>query len=152
MLKPTDEAPPPYIHRRQVWWGDTDSARIAFTGRFLDFAMEALEAWFVDLFGITWYDLNMDLGYGTPFRAAALDFKAPVTPRDLLEIEVRVSHVGTTSLRYTIAAHGVSKQQGRRLCFTGEFACVFVKSATLEKVAIPDEFRQKLAAAGWCAA
>lgn len=153
MLKRTEgAAPAPFVYHRTIVWGDTDPARIVFTGRFLDYAVDAVEAWFTDLFGVNWYALNLDMGLGTPFRFANLDFKAPLSPRDHLEIEVSVVHVGTTMLRFSLAAFGVSKAQGRRLCFTGDLACVFVNAQTLKKTPIPDDFRAKLAAAGWVGA
>jgi acyl-CoA thioesterase FadM len=40
MSRPTE----PFVHRRRILWGETDAARIAYTARFLDFAMEAAEA------------------------------------------------------------------------------------------------------------
>lgn len=159
MLKPTDDSardaaatPAPYIYRRIVHWGDTDPARIVFTARFLQYALDGIEMWFKDMFGYDWYELNLDLGIGTPFRFANLDFRAPVTPRHRMEIEIRVSRVGTTSIRFDLAGYGQKAGEARELCFTGDVMMVLVTTATLKKRPIPPEFRQKLAAAGWCAA
>lgn len=142
-------APKPFIYRRTITWGDTDPGDIVFTGRFLDYAVDAVEAWFTDTFGVNWYELKHDLKLGSPFRFANLDFKAPLTPRDALEVEVSVTHVGTTSLRLDLQAFGVSRRQGRRLAFSGDALLVFVEMATMKKTPIPDDFRAKLKAAGW---
>jgi len=125
-------------------WGDTDSARIVYTGRFLDFAVEAIDAWFTYTFDCGWYDLNQERGMGTPFRNASLDFQAPLTPRDVLETEVHVTKVGRTSIAFLIEGYGMSREQGRRLCFTGDLLVVFVKHDTMCATEIPEDFRDKL--------
>lgn len=161
MLKPTDQtseaespvtSPKPFVYRRIVHWGDTDPARIVFTARFLQYALDGIEVWFEDMFGYDWYALNLDLGIGTPFRFANLDFRAPLTPRHELEIEIGVSHVGNTSIRFDLQGYGQKKDGTRELCFTGDVMMVLVTTATLKKRTIPPEFREKLAAAGWCEA
>lgn len=61
-LRPTE----PFVHRRQIVWGDTDTARIVYTARVPHFAMEAIEAWLIDRLGVGFYDMNTRLGFGTP--------------------------------------------------------------------------------------
>ena len=41
---PADQVP--FVHRRVPTWGETDGARIVYTVRFVDYAMDAIEAWF----------------------------------------------------------------------------------------------------------
>jgi 4-hydroxybenzoyl-CoA thioesterase len=147
MSKLTDQTPE-FVDRRKINWGDTDPAQQAFTGRFLDFVVEAVEHWFTAFFGYDWYDLNIELGYGTPFRQVELDFQDRLTPRDMLEIEVRVTKVGTSSVGISVAGYGDSKALGRRLCFTGRCTIVFVKLDRGKSAPIPDAFREKLEAAG----
>jgi acyl-CoA thioesterase FadM len=48
MSRPTEDGRFPFIHRRRVKWGESDPARIAYTARFLDFAMDAIEAFLQD--------------------------------------------------------------------------------------------------------
>src|SRR5687767_3262902 len=101
MSRPTDA---PFVHHRRVSWADTDAARIAYTGRFLDFAMEAIEAWWRERMGIDWYELNVDRGIGTPFVHVALDFRSPVTPRDTMAMTVMLTRLGGSSLRFAVIA------------------------------------------------
>ncbi|MBZ0216803.1 MAG: acyl-CoA thioesterase [Fimbriimonadaceae bacterium] len=147
MLKLTDRDGP-FIHARQIMWGDTDSAQIAYTGRFLDFAVEAIDAWFTHTFACSWFDLNLDRGMGTPFRSAALDFKAPLTPRDLLETEVYLTKIGRKSLAFHVKGFGVSSERGRCLCFTGDSSIVFVTKNPMRSANIPPDFIEKLKLAG----
>ena len=147
MSKPTENSPD-FVDSRKLNWGDMDSGRMAYTGRFLDWVVEAVEHWFTDFFEMDWYDLNEDLGYGTPFRQATLSFQDMLTPRDVLETEVRVTSVGDRSINFFIEAYGVSKARGRRLCFTCQCTIVFVNFANGTGISIPPEFRAKLEAAG----
>lgn len=80
MSKPTDavataagaaaiDYPAPYVYRRRVRWGDSDAARIAYTVRFFDYAMEAIEGWFDDVLGSDWYISNTQHGLGLSIRS-----------------------------------------------------------------------------------
>jgi len=137
MSRPTEA----FVHRRRILWGETDAARIAYTARFLDFAMEATEAWFVERMGAGWYELNLDHGVGTPFVHASLDFRSPVTPRDTLETTVLLARLGGSSLRFAVAGRAES---GRRLVYEGTLICAFVDPAAMRPVPVPDRFRAAL--------
>lgn len=137
MPKPIEQ----FIHRRRVLWGETDAARIAYTARFLDFAMEAVEAWFHDRLGFGWFELNVDLGLGTPFVHASLDFRSPVTPRDELASTVRLTRLGGSSLRFLVVGR---TDTGARLVYESTLVCAFVDTATMRPVPVPDRFRALL--------
>jgi 4-hydroxybenzoyl-CoA thioesterase len=134
---------PPFVHRRTITWGDTDPARMAYTGRFPDFMLEAIEAWFRARLDTDWYRLNVDEGMGTPFVNLAMDFKSPVTPREAIDIAVRVARVGTSSLSFAVEALSADT---RRLCFTGSATCVFVDAQRLKPIPIPEKYRERLVA------
>lgn len=137
MPKPTEH----FVHQRRILWGETDAARIAYTARFLDFAMEAVEAWFHDRLGCGWFELNVDFGLGTPFVHASLDLRSPVTPRDELASTVRLTRLGGSSLRFSVIGRADS---GARLVYESTLVCAFVDSATMRPVPVPDRFRAAL--------
>lgn len=141
--------PAPFIYRRAVTWGDTDPGYIVFTGRYLEYTVDAVEAWVTETFGRNWFAMKLDQELGTPFRFANLDFVDQISPRDSLEIEVSMVKAGTTSLRFDIKGFALSKKRGRRLCFTVDAMTVFLNTTTMEKTPIPDEYRKKLVQAGW---
>jgi acyl-CoA thioesterase FadM len=141
MSRPIEAAAAPFVHRRRILWGETDAARIAYTARFLDFAMEATEAWFRERLGAGWYELNLDHGVGTPFVHASLDFRSPLTPRDELETTVLLTRVGGSSLRF--AATGRA-DGGRRLVYEGTLVCAFVDPAAMRPIRAPEVFRPAL--------
>ncbi len=131
-----------FSHRRRVTWGETDAARIAYTPRILDYAMEALEAWFVERLGCGWFEMNLDHGIGTPFVHASLDFRSPVTPRDAIETTVLHARLGGSSLRFAVRGHAA----GGRLVYEGTLVCAFVDNSAMRPIPVPDRFRAALEA------
>ena len=132
----------PFIHTRRVRWGESDPARIAYTARFLDFAMDAVEAFFQDRLGAGFYEMNVDPGIGTPFVRVELDFKSPLTPRDTLATEVRVTRLGGASLEFAVTG-----RVGERVAFAGRLVCAFVtgEGTEIRAIPVPEEYRAKLA-------
>jgi acyl-CoA thioesterase FadM len=115
-----------FVHRYRVQFSDTDAARIAYTGRIADMALDAIDAWYVARLGIDWFALNLDHGIGAPFVHMSLDFRAPLSPRDVLLSTVRLTRAGRSSLSFTVT--GETEADGR-LCFTASFVSVFTDRA-----------------------
>ena len=55
----------PYIYTRTPSWSETDAAQIIYTVKFVDYAMEAIEYWFRDVFGLDWFTMNTEKDMGT---------------------------------------------------------------------------------------
>ncbi len=135
-------APAPYVHHRVINWGDTDPAQIAYTVRFFDFAMEALEGWFRAVLGVDWYVLNIDMHLGTPFVHVEMDFLAPLTPRHELSMSVFVDKLGCASLGFQING----ERDDGTASFKTRFVCCFVDNRSMNPAAIPADFRQRIEA------
>ena len=132
-------APPSlFVHRRRVTFADTDAANIAYTGRFPNFALDAIDAWFVDRLHTDWYRLNNDHGLGTPFVHLDMDFASPLAPPDELATTVRLSKVGRSALTFAVTG-----RVGKRISFTGSFVCVFIDRSTGKSCDIPEPFRTR---------
>lgn len=127
---------------RTVAFGDCDPAGIVYTARFLDHCLGAIEAfWKSILDGRSWYEMNVDLDRGTPFVNVSLDFASPVTPRQALDLAVRVERVGATSVTFA-----VSGRQGAKECFRGKLTCVVVQKRPMRKVASDDWILERVRA------
>jgi len=137
------EAWQPYVHRRSIVWGDTDTAHIVYTGRFLDFLLEAIEAFMCARVGCDWYRLNVEEKMGTPFVNVGLDFKSSVTPREGLDTRILVAQVGKSSVR--VAARGTGAESGT-LRFTGTATFVFITATDCAPLFIPQPYRAALEA------
>ena len=127
----------PFVHLRPIHWGDTDTARIAYTGRFSDFYLEAVESWFRDRLGTDWYAIALDEDLGTPFVHLEFDFKSPVTPREPLALRVLVTNFGRSSISFAVEARGANTGELR---FTGASTSVFVRSSLLKSISIPAKY------------
>lgn len=129
-----------FLQERAVSFADCDPARIAYTGRLVDFALEAIEAfWRETLDGQSWFEFNLDHGLGTPFVKMEMSFSAPVTPREVLILHVDPVALGTSSIAFRIEGF-----QQRRSCFVGSFVCVFISTADFQKTPVPGWIREKL--------
>jgi 4-hydroxybenzoyl-CoA thioesterase len=125
-----------FDHTIRVGWGDCDPARIAYTARLPAFALESIDAWWEAHLGGGWFQMELDHGFGTPFRAMQMEFLAPVTPRHRLICRVAPVRLGDTSITFAVTG----RQDGRD-CFTGRFTCVFTQAGALAKAPPPDAVR-----------
>ena len=129
-----------FIQERFVSFADCDPARIAYTGRLADFALEAIEAfWRATLDGQSWFEMNLDHGVGTPFVKMGMEFSAPVTPRHPLTLRVELARLGVSSATFRIEGFQEAKS-----CFIGEFVCVFISVESFQKIPAPAWIRAKL--------
>lgn len=132
----------PFIHSRVIKWGDTDAAAIAYTVRFFDFCMEAIEDWFRNVCDEDWYTLNLDRSTGTPFVSVSMDMKAPLTPRETLNTQVLIAKLGKASLSFRLK--GIRSDEVE--AFEATFTCCFVNNKEMVSIAIPEDIRRNIEA------
>ena len=128
----------PFVYRRRLFWGDTDTARIAYTSRFLDFMLEAGEAWMRTYLGTDWFIDTSEHERGSPIVHLEMDFMSPLTPKDALEVEVRIERAGETSITYHCTGYG----NDRRLSFRGRFTSAGLHYASGERLSLPHRTRE----------
>lgn len=145
MLKPTETEEVEgglFIHRRRVHFGDSDAARIVYTPRFLEYAMEALEVFMADVIGYDWYTINKDFGFGTPFVKIGMDISAPLRPGDRVDITVLVDKVGGSSIHFRT----VGRRQDGVEAFQTTFVCVVADQEKVKAIPMPAPMRSRLEA------
>ncbi len=130
-----------FFHEITVRWSDCDPAKIAYTGRIPYFALEAIDNWWEHHVGFDWFRMNVDRDIGTPFVHLSVDFRSPVTPRNLLVCQVELIRLGGSSVRFKVTG-----RQEDTICFEGEFVEVFVAAEAHVKIAVPEDIRPKLEA------
>jgi YbgC/YbaW family acyl-CoA thioester hydrolase len=130
----------PLVVRRRVHWGDTDTAQIGYTTRFVDFALEAAEYWWESVLDLDWYALNVSQQRGVPMRGIKFDFTAPVIAGERLDLTVRVGRLGRSSI--TLNVEGV-KTDGR-LSFTAQLTEVLIDRARMKSIPLPDDWRRRI--------
>jgi len=130
----------PYRYSRRIQWGDADPALMAYTVRFLDFAMDAVDSWFRDVVGCDWYQMNTEQGVGAPAVHVSMDFREPLRPGDTLTLTVYVEHIGRSSLGLRFAG-----QVGDGTpVYAGQLVHAFMDHKTQRSTAIPVLFREPI--------
>lgn len=128
----------PFIHQREIYWGDTDPAGIAYTGRFSDFALEAIESFYRDRLKTDWTQMARAEDLGTPFAHLSFDFKSPVTTREPLAITVTVVRCGRSSVDYELSARGA---ETGTLRFVARATNVWVRASLMKSIKIPEPYQ-----------
>ena len=131
----------PLIIRRIVKFGETDAAGVVYTGRFLDYALEAFDTWLRLVLDLPWPE-QAALGIGTPAVSCQLEFARPLRAGDRLDVEVLLDRIGGGS--FTVRTTGRNAAQEQVFSATMIFASIAMESRT--PVRIPDRLREKMTA------
>ena len=136
----TDRKPPfKYASFTRVGFSDTDAQGIVYYGRYLPY----FDAARVE------YHRHLDLleaGAGENefvMRANTIEYLAPARFDDLIEVFIRVARIGRTSVAYELDAY---KQEDDVLMVTAQQTLVLVDLGERRARAIPDSYREKIAA------
>ena len=132
----TASGQPAHEHEIRVAWGDCDPAKIAYTARIPAWALDAINAWWEEHLGGGWYQMEMDMGFGTPFVHMDLDFRSPITPRNRLICKVGPTRLGSSSIAFRVEGY-----QDGILCFEGNFVCVFIVAGSMATQPAPPNVR-----------
>lgn len=118
---------------------DTDATGVLYFSEQFKFAMEAFEE-FLNVKGVAWKEL-MASPYLLPVVHAEADYLAPLRVGDALEISLKVTKIGTSSitLEYTFYDPKSKRDVGRV-----QIVHVTVDKNTLTAVPIPDFLRKIL--------
>ncbi len=127
-------------HDIVVTWGDCDPARIVYTGRLPWFALDAINAWWMNHLGQGWYEMELDRNVGTPFVRLEMDFRSPVTPRHPLRCYVWPTRLGKSSITFR-----VDGEQDGKICFSTKTVSVFIVADAFQKTAPPSDIATILA-------
>jgi len=132
----------PMVLRRRIRWGDCDPAGIVYTPRFTHFCIEAMETWFGEITGTSWYHLGRDMGLGTPLVHSEIAYKHPLWPGDVLDVTILSEGLG----RATFGLKFEGRNGEGRHCFTGRFTAAFIRKSTMKAIGIPADFRTRMEA------
>jgi acyl-CoA thioester hydrolase len=135
----TDRRPPfKYSSLTRVGFSDTDAQGIVYYGRYLPYFDSARVE----------YHRHLDMLETRPrehefvMRANTIEYHAPARFDDLIEVFIRVSRIGRTSVTYECAAY----RDDDVLMVTAQQTLVLVDLAERRGRAIPDWYRDQVAA------
>jgi acyl-CoA thioester hydrolase len=134
----SDRKPPfKYSSLMRVGFSDTDAQGIVYYGRYLPYFDTARVE----------YHRHLELLRTRPqerefvMRANTIEYLAPASFDDLVEVFIRVSRVGRTSLAYEFAAY---KVENDLLMVTAQQTLVLVDLNERKPCPIPDWYREKI--------
>jgi acyl-CoA thioester hydrolase len=136
----TDSKPPfKYSALTRVGFSDTDAQGIVYYGRYLPY-FDLARVEYARHLGM----LAADPGE-TEFvmRASTIEYHAPARFDDLIEVFIRVSRIGRTSVTYECAAYRVEDDV---LMVTAQQTLVLVDLDERRACPIPDAFRETIRA------
>jgi acyl-CoA thioester hydrolase len=128
-----------FVHRLRVRYSECDQQGVVFNGHYLFYYDVAVTELFRAVMG--GYQNVIDLGVDLVVAEARLRFVEGARFDDLLDIEMAIKHLGTTSM---IIHPGF--RVGERLIADGEVRHVFVDPTSLVKKPMPQGVRDALSA------
>ena len=129
-----------FLERLRVRWAEIDSQKIVFNGHYLMYVDTAVAGYWRALaipYAQTMHALHGDLYV----RKASLEYLASARYDDVLDVGVKCSRVGTSSMVFTAA---VFRQN--ELLVTGELIYVFADPHTQTSKPVPQSLRDLFAA------
>ncbi len=138
--RPSDRRPPfRYSALARVWFSDTDAQGVVYYGRYLPYFDHARREYLRHLgLAAQWHGDEQFV-----MRALEVQYEAPAVFDDLLEIFVRTSRIGRSSLTNECAAYRVGDDM---LMCTARLTVVLIDAETRKPIAVPDDYRRAVAA------
>lgn len=130
----------PFIYRRRLRFGESDAASLIYTVHYFNYALDAIDAWYESIVGVSLYDLNTKHALSCPFVHTEMGFHAPLRPGDDLFVQVLVSRMGRSSLSFSL--EGSLEDRSRR--FSGRFTISFVAPALMKSIPIPSAIADRV--------
>lgn len=124
-----------YFHRLRVRWVEVDMQKIVFNGHYLMYFDTAVADYWRAL-ALPYEEITQRYGGDMFVRKATLEFHASAQYDDLVEVGVRCSRIGTSSLTFTTAMFCQNT-----VLVTGEVVYVFADAATRTSKPVPDGLR-----------
>jgi acyl-CoA thioester hydrolase len=123
-----------FHHSFRVRWGEVDPQGVVFNARYLDYAdIGTTEYWRAT----GWRELYPDEPFEFHVRKASVLYEAPITPDEMIQVMVRTSAIGRTSMTQQIEIHGLKECGEDDLRATIELIYVFVDLATHRPAPLP---------------
>ncbi len=110
-------APRVYRHAVRARFGSCDPVGIVYFPRFFDWFHQAMEAWFDDALHHPYHELLQH--HGLPAVHTEADYRAPVRLGETVHVELRVAHLGRTSIRLdyrVVDPHDHIRATGHTVC------------------------------------
>jgi acyl-CoA thioester hydrolase len=131
---------PPYRYAAlsRVWFSDTDAQGVVYYGRYLPYFDNARLEYLRHLGLVGFWQGDPEF----VMRALQVTYEAPARFDDLLEVYVRTTRIGRTSVTSEGAAYRVDDD---RLMCTARMTLVLIDAVTRRPTPVPDGYRRAIA-------
>ena len=126
----------------KVCFGDIDNAGIVYYPRFMHYFHLAMEGFFAGEIGIDYANVLHKHNLSLPTVHLESDFRRRLRYGDQIDMEVRVIHIGKTSI--TWGYRGYRMNGGEAIVVEGQNVTVCVKADNFEKIEVPGGLRKVL--------
>ncbi len=125
----------------RVRWMECDAQGIVYNGSYMDY-LEVGQAEYYRNLGFSIYKIAERGYFDTAVVKVTLEFKAPARVEDMLDIYVRISRMGNSSIAMDMEIY---IQGGDRLIATGQAIYVGYDAATVSARPVPPDIRELVA-------
>jgi 4-hydroxybenzoyl-CoA thioesterase len=136
--EPAEMTKEPFSIERRIAWGECDPARIYYTPYAIDYAVEALEAWYESVLGVPLAEFAARYGFDAPFVRGDCHYLRPLVAGQVARLRIWVTGVGGSSLTFEVSGAGTDGQP----CFVARLVACFVGRQESLPVQIPQFFRE----------
>ena len=133
----------PFRKLIKVCFGDIDNAGIVYYPRFMHYFHLAMEEFFPSELGIDYADVLHKQNLSLPTVHLEADFRRRLRYGDQINMEVRVIHIGRTSIAWGYKGYRMAGEE--EIVVEGQNVTVCVRTDTFEKRDVPEWLRKGLA-------
>lgn len=131
-----------FVYRRRVAFGDCDPARIYFAPRAIEYAVEAVEAWFADALGVTWADFVKEHHLGVTTGCVDCAYSRSLVADQVVQVRVGVVEIERSTVTFSAVGEGASGEA----YFWARLVTSFVDLEQGIPVSIPSPCRRQIKA------
>ena len=129
-----------FFERLRVRWAEVDLQKIVFNGHYLMYFDTAVAGWWRAL-ALPYHETMAALDGDLFVRKATLEYEASARYDDLVDVGVRTTRIGNSSM-----VLGCAVFRGDQLLVSGELVYVFANPATQTSQPLPQDLRDVLQA------
>jgi acyl-CoA thioesterase FadM len=128
-----------FTYRRRIAFGDCDPARIYYTPRAIDYAVEAIEGWCDKVLGFAWGG-NDRSEFELSFVRIDCNYLRPLVAGQVVEVRVWVAEVSSSQILFSV----YGQNSDGETCFQANLVACFVKRDRFLPLSIPALFRGRI--------
>ena len=129
-----------FVQQRRLNWGEADPAGTIYAPRAIDFAIQAIEALWIEAAGSSFNDLFTRQGLGAPWVHTSCEFAKPLRAGEAFALRIALERIGASSLNWLGEA---ARPNGESL-FRLKLVSVIVDAKSGASRTVPDAIRNAL--------